>query len=44
MASDWKEQYLAALKERDTVEKANLDLYDYCKSGITKTRAFAKTT
>ena len=26
----WKEQYLAALQARDTVEKANLDLYDYC--------------
>ncbi|KIX08261.1 uncharacterized protein Z518_02917 [Rhinocladiella mackenziei CBS 650.93] len=26
----WKEQYLAALQARDKVEKANLDLYDYC--------------
>ncbi|KAL2438579.1 Autophagy protein 16 [Exophiala dermatitidis] len=29
MAS-WTEQYLAALRARDQVEKANLDLYDYC--------------
>jgi len=28
--ADWKEQYLAALRARDEVEKANLDLYDYC--------------
>lgn len=26
----WKEQYLAALQARDRVEKANLDLYNYC--------------
>ncbi|ETI21252.1 hypothetical protein G647_07597 [Cladophialophora carrionii CBS 160.54] len=26
----WREQYLAALQARDQVEKANLDLYDYC--------------
>jgi chromosome segregation ATPase len=26
----WKEQYLAALQARDEVEKANVDLYDYC--------------
>ncbi|KIW86000.1 hypothetical protein Z517_01394 [Fonsecaea pedrosoi CBS 271.37] len=26
----WKEQYLAALHARDSVEKANLPLYDYC--------------
>lgn len=32
MATDWREQYLAALKERDAVEKSNLDLYNYCKS------------
>lgn len=30
MAADWKEQYLAALKERDAVEKANVELYDFC--------------
>ncbi|EXJ94194.1 hypothetical protein A1O1_02587 [Capronia coronata CBS 617.96] len=26
----WTEQYLAALRARDQVEKANLDLYNYC--------------
>ncbi|KIY03754.1 uncharacterized protein Z520_00445 [Fonsecaea multimorphosa CBS 102226] len=26
----WKEQYLAALQDRDRVEKANLALYEYC--------------
>ncbi|EXJ84483.1 hypothetical protein A1O3_05151 [Capronia epimyces CBS 606.96] len=26
----WTEQYLAALRARDHVEKANLDLYNYC--------------
>lgn len=28
--ADWKEQYLAALEARDEVEKANIDLYNYC--------------
>lgn len=28
--ADWKEQYLTALDARDDVEKANLDLYNYC--------------
>jgi DNA repair exonuclease SbcCD ATPase subunit len=30
--STWQEQYLAALQDRDKVEKADLDLYNYCKS------------
>jgi hypothetical protein len=30
-AADWKELYLAALKERDAVEKDNVELYDYCE-------------
>lgn len=29
--TDWAEQYLAALKARDEVEKANIELYDYCE-------------
>jgi chromosome segregation ATPase len=28
--ADWAEQYLAALRARDEVEKANAELYDYC--------------
>jgi hypothetical protein len=30
MAADWREQYLAALKARDAVEKRDLELYNYC--------------
>ncbi|ETN45103.1 uncharacterized protein HMPREF1541_09979 [Cyphellophora europaea CBS 101466] len=29
MAADWKDQYLAALKARDAVEKVNVELYDH---------------
>ena len=28
--ADWADQYLAALRARDEVEKANLELYNYC--------------
>ena len=28
--ADWVEQYLAALRVRDEVEKSNLDLYEHC--------------
>ena len=28
--ADWVEQYQAALNARDEIEKANVDLYDYC--------------
>jgi hypothetical protein len=28
--ADWAETYLAALRKRDEVEKANVELYDYC--------------
>jgi hypothetical protein len=28
--ADWVETYLAALRRRDEVEKANVELYDYC--------------
>ena len=28
--ANWKEQYLSALQARDKVEKANLELFDYC--------------
>ena len=28
--AEWADQYLAALKARDEVEKANVELYNYC--------------
>ena len=30
MMADWAEQYLAALRARDEVEKANINLYEHC--------------
>lgn len=46
----WRAQYLAALQARDAVEKANLDLYNYCtkladeKAELEKTARLAEKT